>query len=301
MKYNIMGYLIGEGVRNVLKNKKSTGAALTIMFMTMFMFGIFFILGENINYVMGQVESEQGMRVFLYNDATDAEISEIEGKIRNIEGVNTVEYISRTEGVRRYKDSLGDMGYVLDGLEERIPPSFVVTLTDLGLNSSVQEQIYASGRIESIESNDPVITTLLNITKGIRMVTLGILVVLVIISIFIITNTIKLTVHARRKEISIMKYVGATNGFIRWPFIVEGIIIGIISALITVLIIGIVYNLATNGIIQTETFQKLDLKLYTYADMFQTLLITYIVLGAGIGIIRKYNLNEKISRSVRAY
>lgn len=117
------------------------------------------------------------------------------------------------------------------------------------------------------------------------MVTLVILVILVFISIFIITNTIKLTVHARRKEISIMKYVGATNGFIRWPFIVEGIIIGLISALITVFLVGLIYNFATNGMTQTDTFKTLNLKLYTFSDMFQLLLTTYIILGAGIGII----------------
>lgn len=129
---------------------------------------------------------------------------------------------------------------------EIYPASYIVTLTDLSLNSSVQEQINSIDHVDSIESSNKTITMLMNITKGIRMVTLVILVILVFISIFIITNTIKLTVHARRKEISIMKYVGATNGFIRWPFIVEGIIIGLISALITVLLVGLIYNFATN-------------------------------------------------------
>lgn len=85
MRYNIIGYLIGEGFSNVLKNKKSTSAALTIMCMAMFMFGIFFILGENINYVMEQVESDQGMRIFLDKDVTDEQISEVETKIRAID------------------------------------------------------------------------------------------------------------------------------------------------------------------------------------------------------------------------
>lgn len=129
---------------------------------------------------------------------------------------------------------------------EIYPASYIVTLTDLSLNSSVQQQINSIDHVDSIESSNKTITMLMNITKGIRMVTLVILVILVFISIFIITNTIKLTVHARRKEISIMKYVGATNGFIRWPFIVEGIIIGLISALITVFLVGLIYNFATN-------------------------------------------------------
>lgn len=286
VRYNIFSYLVGEGFRNVLKNKKSTSAALTIMCMAMFMFGIFFVLGENINYVMSQVEDEQGMRVFLDLGVTDTEITEIESKIRGIDGVNTVEYVSKAEGLNGYKEYLKNNSDILKGLEERIPDSFIVTLTDLELNSSVQEQIKKIEKVDpDIQSSDMTITTLLNITKGIRVVTFVILVILILISIFIITNTIKLTVHARRKEISIMKYVGATNGFIRWPFIVEGIIIGLISALITVFIVGLAYNSVTDGMVQTDTFKQLGLKLYTFADMFELLIVTYIVLGSGIGIV----------------
>ena len=89
VRYNVMNYLIGEGFRNVLKNKKSTGAALVIMCMAMLMFGVFFILGENVNYVMKQVEAEQGMQVYLDIGVTDEEIDEIESRIREIQGVNT--------------------------------------------------------------------------------------------------------------------------------------------------------------------------------------------------------------------
>ncbi len=285
VRYNIMGYLIGEGFRNVLKNKKSTGAALVIMCMSMFMFGLFFILGENINYIMDQVEAEQGMQVFIEVGTSDAEVKEIETKIRAIEGVNTIEFVPGEDGYNQYISNLQEYSAIVEGLAQFMPDSYIVTLTNLELNSSVQEQIKAIEKIDDIQSSNSTISMLMNVTKGIRIVTLAILAILVIISIFIITNTIKLTVHARRKEISIMKYVGATNGFIRWPFIVEGIIIGIIAALITILIVGGLYNVATNGIVQTDTFAKLNVKLYTFADMFTLLISTYVILGAGIGIV----------------
>lgn len=285
VRYNIMGYLIGEGFRNVLKNKKSTGAALVIMCMSMFMFGLFFILGENINYIMDQVEAEQGMQVFIEVGTSDAEVKEIETKIRAIEGVNTIEFVPGEDGYNQYISNLQEYSAIVEGLAQFMPDSYIVTLTNLELNSSVQEQIKSIEKIDDIQSSNSTISMLMNVTKGIRIVTLAILAILVIISIFIITNTIKLTVHARRKEISIMKYVGATNGFIRWPFIVEGIIIGIIAALITILIVGGLYNVATNGIVQTDTFAKLNVKLYTFADMFTLLISTYVILGAGIGIV----------------
>ena len=199
VRYNIITYLISEGFSNLLKNKKSTGAALTIMCMSMFMFGIFFVLGENINYVAGQVEEEQGMQVFLDYDVEDTEIAGIQSKIREINGVNTVEYISNTQTWNEEKEALGleEGGSLLEGLESYYQDSFIVTLTNLELNSSVQEQIKAIEKVESITSSNDTIETLVNITKGIRMVTFAILVILVLISIFIITNTIKLTVHAR--------------------------------------------------------------------------------------------------------
>lgn len=299
VRYNVMSYLIGEGFKNVLKNKKSTGAALVIMCMAMLMFGLFFILGENINYIMDQVESEQGIQVYLEIGTTEAEEKEIETKIRAIEGVNTVEFVSGEQGYNDMLASLQEYASILETLDEFMPDSYIVTLTDLSLNNSVQDQINQIEKVDSIESSNKTITMLMNITKGIRLVTLAILTILVIISIFIITNTIKLTVHARRKEISIMKYVGATNGFIRWPFIVEGIIIGVVAALITILIVGMLYNVATNNIIQTNTFSELNVKLYTFADIFNLLLTTYILLGAGIGIVRKFNINEKIFRGIK--
>ncbi len=285
VRYNIISYLVGEGFRNVLKNKKSTGAALIIMCMSMLMFGLFFILGENINYVMDQVEAEQGIQVYLDMGTTEEEEKEIETKIRAIEGVNTVEFVTGEEGYREFMKELDEYAQILEELDEFMPDSYIVTLTDLSLNDSVQEQIKQIDKIDDIQSSNKTITMLMNITNGIRLVTLGILAILVIISVFIITNTIKLTVHARRKEISIMKYVGATNSFIRWPFIVEGIIIGIVAALITILVVGLLYNVVSDNIVQTKTFEELHVKLYTFADMFNLLITTYILLGAGIGVV----------------
>ncbi len=125
----------------------------------------------------------------------------------------------------------------------------------------------------------------MSIGKGVRIFTLALLLVLVTISLVIIGNTIKLTVHARRKEISIMKYVGATNSFIRWPFIVEGIIIGVIAALITVLIVGLAYNGLIPKLAQTEVVKTLEITFVTFNDMFNMIITVYLLLGIGIGTI----------------
>ena len=218
MKYNRLGYLIGEGLSNVFKNKKSTGASLMIMCATMIIFGIFLILGENINHFVEQVESAQGIQVFVKNEATQEQIDELGSKLKGINGVNTVEFVSKEDALKQMKERFGDKQSLLDGYEgdnNIFTASYVVTLVDLKQSKSVQDQINTFDMVKKITSKDETVSTLINLANGIKIVTGVILVLLVVISIFIIANTIKLTVHARRKEISIMKYVGATNGFIR--------------------------------------------------------------------------------------
>ena len=289
MKYSIFGYLIGEGFRNFFKNKKSTAASIIIMCATMFIFGIFFLIGENVNYIIEQVQSEQAMQVFIELDTTTEEQQALQQQIQNTPYVNTVEYISQEDALNDVKSwstdiemALGDI--TVDGYNP-FKASFVVTLTDLTKNQEVQEQINTYDHVASITAGNDTVNTLVNIANGIRTATGVILILLILISIFIIANTIKLTVHARRKEISIMKYVGATNGFIRWPFMVEGIIIGIVSALISVVILGFAYNFVADKLVGSSMVTILNLNLLTFSDMLSMLFLVYIIMGIGIGAI----------------
>ena len=301
MKYNIFGYLIGEGFGNVFKNKKSTGASLMIMCATMIIFGIFLILTENINHFVAEVESAQGIQVFINNEATQEQIEEVEEKLRALDGVSTTEYVSKEDALTQMKDRFGDKKDLLAGYEENniFPASYVVTLTDLSKSKEVQDQILTFDNIKKITSKDETVTTLINLANGIKIVTGVILILLIIISIFIIANTIKLTVHARRKEISIMKYVGATNGFIRWPFIVEGMIIGVFASAISIVLVGIAYSLIAEQMVNSQFMQVINMSLVTFSDMFNSIIFVYMLLGIGIGAIRKRYLNEKIFKSIK--
>ncbi len=301
MKYNRLGYLIGEGFSNVFKNKKSTGASLMIMCATMIIFGIFLILGENINHFVSEVESAQGIQVFINNDATKEQIEEIGEKIRKLDGVSTTEYVSKEAALNQMKERFGDKQDLLAGYEENniFPASYVVTLTDLKMSKTVQDQILTFENVKKITSKDETVSTLINLANGIKIVTGVILVLLVVISIFIISNTIKLTVHARRKEISIMKYVGATNGFIRWPFIVEGMIIGIMASSISIVLVGGVYSFIASKLVNAPFMQMINMSLVSFADMFNSIIFVYMLLGIGIGAVRKCYFHEKIFKSIK--
>lgn len=291
MKFNGIGYVISEGIKSVFKQKKMTGASIIIMCATMFMFGIFFLIGENINFAMKQLESQQGIRVMIKDEViTDGKEEALKAKINQIPGVNKVEFISKEDAlstVRTWIAGNKNSEEILSGYDEDnpFPASFFVTLTDLTKNDDVQKQILKLDGVDEISSNNDLLSKLASIAKSVQMITLGLLAILVLISIFIISYTIKLTVYARRKEISIMKYVGATNSFIRGPFIVEGIIIGIISAIITIGIIGVAYTSVLNKMLASSVMQSLTISLYTFNQLFVRILVVYLILGIGIGVL----------------
>ena len=287
MKYNVLTYLIGEGFSNIFKNKKQAATSFGTMCVIMIFFGICFILVGNFNHFIEQVESEQGIQAFIENDATDEEVTEIGNQIKDLQGVNTVEFVSKEEALQQMKDRLGDKSYLLDGYEENnvFPASYVVKLTDLTQTSNVKTQIEGLNNIKKVTSSDETIAALVKVANGIKIGSYIIIAALVFISIFIISNIIKLTVYARRKEISIMKYVGATNSFIRWPFIVEGVIIGLISGAISLVIIASIYLLVEQNIGFVGFLSNLGLTLLEFSEMFNLILIVYLILGVGIGVL----------------
>ena len=286
MRYNVLTYLIGEGFANVFKNKKQAFTSIGMMCVTMLIFGIFFVAGENLNHFVEEVEQEQGMQVYMVEDATDEEIEKLREELFAIDEINTIEYVSQSEALQELKDRFGENASLLEGYDEEIfPVSYVITLKDLNTSTEVQEKISQLDNVDEIRSSNETIATLVKIAKGIKIGTYIILICLIAFSIFIITNTIKLTVHARRREISIMKYVGATNSFIRWPFAVEGMIIGVISGGISIGLLSGVYSLVVSNETIVQFLENLGLTLLQFTDMLNLIIIIYLLLGIGIGVL----------------
>ena len=287
MKHSIFGYLLGEGFRNVFHNKKSSGASLAIMCATMLIFGLFFMIIENLNNAVETIESQQGMQVFIKDDATEAQMTGLGEQIKQIDGVNTVKFVSKTEALNEWKEKLKSQQALFATYDEDnpLPNSYIVTLTDLKLNRQVQEEIQKLDNVDDITNSNDTIDGLVTIANGVKIVSTVVLTLLVLISIFIISNTIKLTVHARRKEISIMKYVGATDSFIRWPFVIEGILIGVVAAVISIVILGLAYNVIVNMLSGNTVLNRMGMSLLSFADMTSLLIIVYLGIGIGIGAL----------------
>lgn len=286
MKYNVISYFLGEGFRNVFKNKKSTFSCLGVMCATMFIFGLFFSVSKNINNIISEVEDAQAIRVFALNEATQDEIDTLGKQISEVNGVNSVTPKTPQDAYNEMKESLGEKQAVMDTMEpSAFSSSFVVTLTDLDLNEEVQASIEKLENVKRITSSNQTIATLSKVGKWVKILTGALLGILILISIFIISNTIKLTVHARRKEISIMKYVGATNGFIRTPFMIEGIIIGLASSVLSLGVIGILYNAIVNKLMASDTIQTIGVSILSFNNLFTEIVAVYLILGIGIGIL----------------
>ena len=284
MKYNRLGYLIGEGLSNVFKNKKSTVASIVIMCATMIIFGLFLIIGENVNHFVDNLKLQQGFQVFMKEDATQEEMDKVKEDIRALDGISTIEFVSKEQGLNTMKEKLKDEKGVLDGFNvQKIKASYIVKVTDLERSKTIQSEVEKINNVVKITNSNETAMKLISIAKVIRIATGIILLLLIIISTFIISNTIKLTVHSRRKEISIMKYVGATNSFIRWPFIVEGMIIGIMASAISIVIVGIVYNIIADNLVNSQFMKLINMSLVSFGDMFNSIIITYMLLGIGIG------------------
>lgn len=283
-------YLISEGFKNIFKNKKSSFTSLLTMICAMFIFGVAFAIGENANSVVEQVSKKQGIQVYMVTDATDEEINQLKSDIWNIgtDKIQKVEFVSKQQALEEMKTSFEDNEWIFEGYEGEnniFPVSYIIHLTDLSYTGEVEEKLSQMDNIDDIRSSNKVIDTLIKIARGVRIAVMVIFVLLIIMAVTIISNTIKLTVHSRRKEISIMKYVGATNGFIRGPFIVEGILIGLCAAVITIVAVGISYSVIVEKMATSDALQTMGITLMPFSQIANIIALVFLGLGVGIGII----------------
>lgn len=290
VNYNILSYLIGEGFKNVLKNKKSTFAALIIMFATMITVGIGLAGAQNITSVIKQLEDDVPVTIFVKDGLSASELDQIEDYMKSIEYVNNVRFTSKADALKNAKEKLADNAELLEKYSENNHPfkaSYSITLTDINKSKEVVDIINTSETIKEniveIQTSDIVISGLNKADKGVKIAFFSIGALLIVVSTVIIGNTIKLTVHARRREISIMKYVGATNNFIRAPFVVEGIVIGIIATAVSILSLGGLYTLVYSKF-NSVLLSNFKFELLQFTDIFQIAIIVYIILGIGIGV-----------------
>lgn len=262
-----MFYLIKQGFENIFKNKLMFMASVLIIATSMITLSIFVILGENINHMVNSVKSSQAIIASLDYDLSEEDISNIEKQIKNIDGVAEAKYESQDEALKNAKEEFfdeSDMDLTI-GWEENnyFRASFTVTLNKLENSNEISERINKIEGVYRTVYDNEIFNTITNIADGVRIIIIGIFILLVGVSFLVISNTIKLVLHSRRKEINIMKYIGATDGFVETPFVVEGIIVGIFGALISWGITVPLYEALINkfGAVNLFEFVPLNMKI----------------------------------------
>ncbi len=287
MKIFSIFYFISEAFKSIVKNRLMTFASVLTVASCITILVISISLAMNITYLLENFESNIGISSFIEDNLTSAKVEQLYKEISEMEEVESVKYITKEEAFYNFEQSLGDEKYILEGLpkDELLPRSFEIYLKDNSLLDSfitkieVYENTFTSVKYAKDETN-----TLMAINDSITYISLSLIVVLGFISVIIITNTIKTALNNRKTEINIMKYIGATNWFIRWPFVIEGIIIGFLGALIPLGILYFSYNKVTVIIFEEMKFLA---NFLTFVPVEQLLYYTMpisFIFGISIGV-----------------
>lgn len=279
-------YLIKEGYGNLKKHGSKTFSTMLIICATMLVLGIFIILFTNVNKNVETVKVEQGIQAFIEDTATENDVDYIEDAIKKIDGVGEIRYIDKDMAYEDAKNVFKDQEYFLEGLDkvQIFPASFVVKFADIEQADNIKSQIEKIDGIYKVKYNSSTINAVISISKIANIFLLGIGAVLLIVSIFIISNTIKLAVYSNKREIFIMRYIGATNKFIKKPFVIEGAIMGLVSALISFMLISIAYVVIYARIPKVGSSLGV-FGFIPYSSLWWVILAIYVVLGLFIGIL----------------
>lgn len=284
MKMNVIKHFIFDAVKSLKRNKTLSIASMATVAAALFVFGIFIMGLLTINSGLDQMGSELQSKIVLNDDISKEQDNQITEILQNIKGVTKVEYEDKLTALENTKKMLGEGSeQLLEGFEEEnpMPASYIVTVSEPGYISDITHQLQGLEGIEQVKDVREVANILQSIMNSVKYVGLAIFFVLFVVSLFLIGNTIKLTVFSRRREIGIMKQVGATDWFIRWPFIIEGIIIGLVGSLMAIVILFTGYSVLFNKMVSTITIVRLIHPTYILTSM----LGYFALAGIAIGII----------------
>ena len=240
-----LGYLTKEGFRNLWVNRMMSVASVAVLMSCLVLMGTAFMVLVNVESVLNIVEEENIVSVYLDMDATQDEVQKVREDIIKIQNVTKCEFVSKEQAFEEVleKDEFDAESELFRDIENPLPDMFEVAMEDENLFDETVTKLEQIDNVDVVRGSKEITNILIRIRSTISYISIGIIVVLLLISLFIISNTIRITMFNRRLEINIMKSVGATNWFIRWPFIVEGMLLGIISAIVSLGAVWGIYEL----------------------------------------------------------
>lgn len=292
-------YLTKEGFRNVWTNRMMSIASICVLMSCLVLIGSAALVFLNIDSLLSRIEEENVVMVYLKEDATDADIAKMETEIEAMDNISDVEFVPKEDAWEEQLETMEEAQakfFTEISSDIPLPDAYKVTVKDLDLFDGTIKELETLDNVDTIRQNQDLAQKLVTIRQGVSIISIVIVAVLFAISLFIISNTIRLTVYSRRLEISIMKSVGATNSFVRFPFVIEGMILGVVSGVVG---LGVVWGLYELAITQFgDLLSSLGLKAVVFTDYALLMLGLFVAIGIICGVggslttMRKY-LNKE--------
>jgi len=290
MKIRSIKYILKESLLNAYRNRLMSLASITIISAALILFGVFYLILVNLTFNLEVLSQQPKMQVYCLPELTNEQVNAVQTEISSnkyIEGFTVVSKKEAFEELKKYleNDKVAQGGAnILQGYDESfLNVSFIIKVKDPQNSELVATEFRSLAGVENVRYSQQTIDMITNAANWVRITSLVLIGMLLIVSLFIISNTIKLTVFARRKEINIMKYIGATDWFIRWPFIFEGILIGIAGAVIAFLLVAYIYSLVEPTLSSDLGEFGIGFAIVKFQSVWGTLALIYIGVSAVIG------------------
>lgn len=290
-------YLSKMGLRNLVANRSMSLASISVLTLCLLLIGISFLLLVNMKTLVSDVEKQNVVVAFVKDGIDESSIEKVKTDLQAIPNVTDVKYVSKEDGFSEQLDEFGVEKEMIEGvIENPLPNSYRITVSNISEFSTTLAAIEAVENIDSVRESQELINQISTLQKSLTFICVIIVVALIIVSLFIIANTIKITMVSRKVDIQVMKSVGATNTFICWPFMVEGISIGLISGLIAMTLTYAFEKIEGNAL--NSLFSLFGSHVVSVSDYWYLLIIGYFVSGMILGSfgsvvsIRKYLKKE---------
>ena len=282
MKGTSLKYLTHEGFRNVWVNRLMSLASVTVLMACLIIMGAGIMIYFNINNVVDKVQSQNVVMVYVADDASEDEATQIGTSLKGISNVESCEFVPKEVAFQEQIQSMGGDAALFEGFDEiPLPDAYKVTVKDLSQFENTVSQIKQINKVDSVRENSDLASKLLSLRHAVSIVSVGLVVMLFLVALFIISNTIRITMFSRKLEISIMKAVGATNWFIRWPFMIEGMILGTISGIVSLGVLWGLYAVAEKVIAQTLSL--IGFSLVPFSEYWWQILLVFVAIGLFTG------------------
>lgn len=294
MSFSTKEYFIKETYKSIRRNGFMSFASISTVAVSLLVLGMFLLIFLNTNHLAQYLESQVQVSVYMQDSATAEDLKNVESKLKQMPGVVKVTPINKEQALARFEERLGDQKQLLDSLgkENPFPNSFEVQVDAPERIKTITPSIDQLPKVETAKFGQEVVEHLFSLTRILRIGGIILVIFLAMATLFIISNTIRLTVFARRKEVIIMKYVGATDWFIRWPFLLEGMTLGFFGAVIASLCLNSIYA----GILERIHATLAFLPLLSTSPLLIYVTLFLLAAGTGIGALGSYISLRKFLR-----